>query len=120
MKKFFLILLIALPITLFAQVYKTENGEYACNLKLEFPKVYVKNSTLNSDNGISIQSNCELISYSLKIYDRWGSIVFSSISKDDIIDFSKLKTNVYVWMVAVTYANETNDNLKGTITIIEE
>lgn len=79
-------------------------------LECEVCEVYVPNAFSPNDDGINDQflpfSDCMLEEYELKIFDRWGSIVFESDAPTKgwtgAARSEKTGTGVYVWMLRFT------------------
>ena len=64
---------------------------------------------LNDKFGVVINPNCAPQSFSFRIFDRWGRLVFDSASPDEefwwdgVYDGKKLPGSVYLWRLQAIY-----------------
>ncbi len=94
-----------------------------CNCNLYMPNIFSPNGD-NVNSEFSAISNCGLSQYNLKVFDRWGALIFESNALEDSWDGTyqgkTLETGVYVYMLNYRY-NTTNNSLMtkyGDITLI--
>lgn len=56
---------------------------------------------------VVVSENCAPVSYHLRVYDRWGRLVYESIDAseafDGYYDGQKLKEGVYLWRLTARY-----------------
>lgn len=75
--------------------------------------VFAANAFTPNGDGVNdlfsvvISENCSYISYHLRIYDRWGRLVYESIDPTDAFngtyDGQTLKEGAYVWKLTARY-----------------
>ncbi len=96
-------------------------------------KIFAPNAFTPNDDGVNdffymgISGACEAEKFSLKIYDRWGRLVFEGNSITDQwdgnYDGQQLKEGVYLWQSSVTWTDESSaekkfESKKGTLVLI--
>lgn len=90
--------------------------------KVFVPNAFTPNGDFKNDK-FQIQANCELVSYRLQIYDRWGKKHFESTDIDVSWDGSDVdKTDTYVYTLEYEFnALRKTETLtrKGKITLIK-
>lgn len=90
--------------------------------KVFVPNAFTPNGDLNNDI-FRVQANCELVSYRLQIFDRWGKKHFESTDIDvswDGADVSKSDTYVYTLEYEFESLRKTETlTRKGRITLIK-
>lgn len=72
--------------------------------------LYVPNAFSPNFDGVNDKfvtfTGCELVAFELKIFDRWGNFIYSSIDPnegwDGTFDGKKASTDVYIWIVEYT------------------
>ena len=127
-KHFFIAILFVL---LSSTVVLAQEKSYAANTpqcKLITPNAFTPNDDgVNDFFKLSISNDCETSSYSFKIYDRWGRLVFEAIDPtsewDGTYDGQQLKEGVYLWQASVRWAGESlaeskSESKKGTLVLI--
>lgn len=76
---------------------------------------------------VVISENCSPVSYHLRIYDRWGRLVFESVdpsaSFDGYLDGQALKEGVYLWRLTARYENPSQTRIvsldeRGSVVLI--
>ncbi len=98
--------------------------------------IFVPNAfTPNGDNinerfVVTPGENCRVISFSMKVFDRWGRLVFETESNDPqfawdgTLDSKELQKGVYMWSVQAKVANVAGNvdpfmiNRHGTVVLI--
>lgn len=91
--------------------------------------VFVPNAFSPNDDGINDQflpfSDCALEAFQLRIFDRWGSVLFESddpgIGWDGRVQSEKIGIGVYVWMLDFTVVENNQPrviNLSGDILLV--
>ncbi len=89
--------------------------------------LYIPNAFSPGNGGIneylSPYSDCDLFTYHLKIFSRWGKLVFESRDPNDNwdgrIDGIELPQDVYIYHIKYTFSEEsTLHNDQGTITLL--
>jgi len=112
-------------------VVLAQEKNYAANTpqcKLITPNAFTPNDDgVNDFFRLTVSNNCETSSYSLKIYDRWGRLVFEAADPssewDGTYDGQQLKEGVYLWQASVRWSNEfsgenKSESKKGTLVLI--
>lgn len=97
-----------------------------CDCGIQFPNVFTPNNDNNNDTfGPVILCNLNIVQYSLKIFNRWGQIVFESANPSDKWDGTKNKTalpsDVYAWVMEAAYIfdnQKRSTNARGDITLV--
>lgn len=95
------------------------------------PKAFTPNGdNLNDLFTVKFSENCELVKYDIKIFDRWGRIVFSSNSAKEqdswngMVDGSLVRAGVYMYKISTQMRNLNEpeflipQNLQGSIVLI--
>lgn len=79
---------------------------------------------------VKYNNDCEMINYSIKIFDRWGRLVFESDDPDALAawdgtnDGKDVKEGVYMWKVYAEMVDPANKSAtetiskKGTVVLI--
>lgn len=98
--------------------------------------IFIPNAfTPNGDNinerfTVTPGESCRMISYSMKVFDRWGRLVFETASTeaqyawDGTMDGKELQKGVYMWNVQAKVANVSGNadtfliNRHGTVVLI--
>lgn len=96
--------------------------------KLLAPNAFTPNGDgVNDYFHMSFSQNCQALKYSLKIFDRWGRLVFEAEDVTDkwdgTYDGQQLKEGVYLWQVALTWNSESvnakkTESKNGTLVLI--
>lgn len=95
-------------------------------------KVVAPNAFTPNDDGVNdyffltLTGECEVVSFEMKIYDRWGRLVFTaddaSNEWDGTYDGQQLKEGVYLWQTSVkwgsTEGQERLESKKGSLVLI--
>lgn len=99
-------------------------------------QVYVPNAFTPNDDGINerfvikYNDDCKVVEYDMKVFDRWGRLVFEADSEDyqsawdGTESGQELREGVYMWKVNAKMVNPSNpDNphlieQKGTVVLI--
>jgi len=95
-----------------------------CECEVYIPNVIEPNGFQTINQSFKVFSNCELEEYSLSIYDRWGSLVFSSNIDtegwDGRLNDKSLSNGVYTYILG--YSTLAHPNIKheaGQLTVIK-
>jgi len=95
-------------------VLKTED----CNCSVLLPTVFTPNNDFINDE-FTPRISCELETYSVEIYNRWGDKVFQSTQQkrawDGTNDGNKLKDGVYFYVLKYNVLNAEIQTQKGSI-----
>ena len=92
--------------------------------KLITPNAFTPNDDgVNDFFRLAVSGTCETTGYNLKIFDRWGRLVFESADCntewDGTYDGQQLKEGVYLWQAAVRWASDQpSETKKGTLVLI--
>lgn len=107
--------------TILDTILVAENANCQCS-------IYVPNainlSSASENSEWQISSECSLAMINIKIYDRWGALVFSSKSEqaswNGKANNGQVATGVYTYMLEYIYLGDRNTHFKtGTITVIK-
>lgn len=101
------LLLISLLLCLSAFRQPLPQNEFACN-------VYVPNAFSPNEDGVNdvfqAQVGCTVTAFDLKIFNRWGQLVFASVSQETGWDGTSkgqlAASAVYVYVLKVAYDQE--------------
>jgi gliding motility-associated-like protein len=92
-----------------------------CECKITIPNVFTPNNDFTNDI-LLIKSKCEFLSYSLKVFNRWGVKVFET--NDSKIGFTgkrngmDLSEGVYFYQLNYSNQLEKSINLQGSFTLL--
>jgi len=108
----------------FTQTITIEEEDCGCYPYI--PNAFTPNNDGNNDI-FEVYSNCFLSNYNLKIFDRWGGILFETddVNKgwDGTTQGQELKNGVYVWILTYDAPNEKGVMEKfvssGSLTLIK-
>lgn len=97
-----------------------------CDCGIQFPNVFTPNNDNNNDTfGPVISCNLNIVQYSLKIFNRWGQLVFESASPSDKWDGTRknehLPADVYSWVMDADYIFDDqtrSTSNRGDITLV--
>jgi gliding motility-associated-like protein len=100
----------------------TINIQYKkCNCNIQLPNAFTPNNDSKNDK-FPPALDCEFEQYNLKIFNRWGELVFQSSNSTKLWDGSYKGdlqvTGVYVYLLAYKLATGDKKLLSGTITLI--
>jgi gliding motility-associated-like protein len=103
-------------------------GGLAPDCKLIGPNAFTPNDDgVNDYFFVSTTGACRIQKFELKIFDRWGRLVFEgdevSDQWDGSYDGQALKEGVYLWQGTITWATEGNsagfsETKKGSLVLI--
>lgn len=92
------------------------------------PNAFTPNSDgVNDEFKLGVPESCEVIQFSLQVFDRWGRIVFETKdvynSWDGNYDGQKVGEGVYLWRFTATLRNLDKQEIsevekKGTVILI--
>ncbi len=68
---------------------------------------------------LKITSNCAIYEFDLKIYNRWGELVFESADQQKEFDSTTVKEGVYVWKLTGSFCGTLYFSKTGTIQLIK-
>jgi len=108
------------------------SGSSGIPCSLRVPDAFTPNNdNINDRFVINVAENCEIIKFSLQIFDRWGRTVYSSSSTDPnqawdgTLDGSELRDGVYMYNLYVKMgspgnpsAGENIEKMQGTVVLI--
>lgn len=107
---------------------KTYSLGPATDCKIVAPNAFTPNDDgVNDLFFVSVTGECTIISFEIKIFDRWGRLVFEGNETTDewdgTYDGRQLKEGVYLWQSTVTWASEnesgkTTETKKGSLVLI--
>ncbi len=94
-----------------------------CPCKIYFPNVFSPDRLDNSNNNFNPISECEFAKFDLKIFNRWGDLVFSSIDKDvswnGFIKGIPASPGVFTYFLKYQTSNDqTEASLVGNVTVL--
>jgi len=92
-----------------------------CNCKIYIPNVFTPNNDNINDN-FKPTMNCDPIEYDLKIFNRWGQLVFES----DLVSYgwngqfngADASSGVYFYMLSYKYSKDERQVSNGDITLL--
>lgn len=128
MKKAFIILFVAVVSVAFGQE-KTNSFGFSTSCKIVVPNAFTPNGDgVNDAFFVSVADDCTPLQYEIRVFDRWGRLVFESNKTDDrwdgTYDGQELKEGVYLWQISVTWPNENStqanipETKKGSLVLI--
>ena len=91
--------------------------------ELAIPTAFSPNNSNTNDEFRAIK-NCDVSSFTMNIYNRWGELIFTSedikIGWDGYYKDQKASLGVYSWNIEYSLINESELKTdKGTITLIQ-
>ena len=93
------------------------------NIQYFYPNIIKQNSSENGKFKITTAGSVKSI-VELKIYDRWGSMVFKSNDEyhewDGLMNNGKCEDGVYGWIGTLLLYDDTTVNISGNLTLIRE
>lgn len=102
----------------------TDTLEVKKNCYIDIPNVFTPNNDGYNDYFLPRQLlSRNITKFSMSIYNRWGDIVFETSKTDGRgwdgkVNDKPQPTGVYVYMIKVSFANGTNENYQGNITLL--
>lgn len=67
---------------------------------------------------LKITSNCAIYEFDLKIYNRWGELVFESFNQQKEFDSSSQKDGTYLWTLSGAFCENQKFKKNGYLNII--
>ncbi len=115
------LLFLALPLASNAQSKETTLSNRGGNCTLFTPKAFTPNDDgVNDLFTIRSSEHCMPMAYTLKVFDRWGRLVFQTdrISEywDGNYDGQRVREGVYLWTLHATFEN----SFSGEVTTVED
>lgn len=125
-----------LALMLMGTISYAQKGGTPINSTVNLCQLYVANAfTPNGDNinerfVIKYNGDCEMLEYNMKVFDRWGRLVYESddadtqVAWDGTSEGRDLKEGVYMWRVYAKLIDPTNTaeaeilNKQGTVVLI--
>jgi hypothetical protein len=94
-----------------------------CECNVYIPNTMSMSST-KGNNEFGAYSNCDLINYSMEVYDRWGGQLYSTIDQNNYWNGStaqsKVQSGVYTYKISYRLSAETEEEIRrGSITVID-
>ncbi|KAB2813631.1 T9SS type B sorting domain-containing protein [Phaeocystidibacter luteus] len=95
--------------------------------------VYAANAFTPNGDGVNdlfpvvVSENCNPVSYHLRIYDRWGRLVYESLDPSEAFngyyDGQTLKEGVYLWRLVARYETPSQERIvsideRGSVVLI--
>jgi gliding motility-associated-like protein len=95
----------------------------ASDCKIAAPNAFTPNDDgVNDRFKLVIVGSCEFLRFELRIFDRWGRLVFESTDPemewDGGYDGQRLKEGVYLWQSSVVYGGNRSETKKGSVVLI--
>lgn len=86
--------------------------------------VYVPNVMTPDCEGVdcellTISSECTILSYEFKVFNRWGNLMFESDDPENRFDCTDVAEATYMWMLQVTFCNHEEASYNGHITVVK-
>lgn len=102
--------------------------EPTASCKIIAPNAFTPNNDgVNDLFYVSLTGSCNLVTFEMKIFDRWGRLVFEAneITEtwDGTYDGRQLKEGVYLWQVSATWVQDassakTTEAKNGSLVLI--
>ena len=91
--------------------------------KLAIPTAFSPNSSLGKNDGFGALKTCDLSSYEMNIFDRWGELIFTSNDINNSWDgtYKGYKAEIGVYSYYIDYSlkgNNESKQEKGSITLL--
>lgn len=67
---------------------------------------------------LKITSNCAIYEFELKIFNRWGALVFESLNQKKEFDSSSQKDGTYLWTLSGAFCDNQKFELNGYLNVI--
>lgn len=102
----------------------TDTLEVRKNCYVDIPNVFTPNGDGYNDYFLPRQLLSKSVSkFSMTIFNRWGAVVFETDKIDGRgwdgkVNDKPQPTGVYVYMIKVSFANGTNENYQGNVTLL--
>jgi hypothetical protein len=123
-----LIAILALPLGVFAQPH-AEPATKIRSPNLDTCTFYVPNVVYSKmcgrvfHDGVSarfgIISNCKLKNVELRIFNRWGEIIWETYEQEKLWDYSEVKSEVYIWQFVYTDQFGERKTHHGHLTVLK-
>ena len=102
-------------------INRREECHTDCNIYI--PNAIKMGSTNRKNDAFGPNSSCQLLDYSLEIYDRWGGKVYQSTDPSDTwrgdVEHNGPQAGVYQYAIRYRYTEESSlRHLKGTVTVL--
>ena len=112
------ILLILLLSTAFSSQIQAQDCPDSCEICA--PRTITPDADCADCDVFKIASTCNFEEYDLKIYNRWGELIFESLEPDDEFSCADVKdSGVYVWKFVATYCNGEEIELVSHLNVIK-
>lgn len=108
----------------------TDTVNYSVVIRPEF-QFYIPNAfTPNGDGindvfnglGFGFDLSSDINQYSMKIYDRWGELIFETndlaAGWDGTLNGKKLESEAFVYSISITDSNTQKHSFRGTVTLV--
>ena len=96
--------------------------------KIIAPNAFTPNNDgVNDVFFVSLSGGCTVVSFEMKLFDRWGRLVFEANEITDewdgTYDGRQLKEDVYLWQISATWltdntAQKTTETKSGSLVLI--
>ncbi len=103
-------------------VFEITKKEDCCQIK--YPNVFTPDNDAMNDTFIPYMEDCEFLSFQLKIYSRWGDLVFETSDSNDGWDGRQngknLGSDVFVWQLHYELLEKAGELFKasGDLTLL--
>lgn len=91
----------------------------SCNCKMVVPNVFTPNGDGINDQ-FELSTNCEVLSFSMNVYNRWGNFVFSSNQWNTFWTGENHLPGVYFFVSEYQLANGKTEVVKGHVTLVRD
>ena len=88
-----------------------------CKISVHNSKLIFKNQV--SDSIFNITCNCNESIFSLKFFDRWGKVLYSTSDIHEKIYWKNLPKGKMFWVLEIIYPNNKREKLSDFIEIQE-
>jgi gliding motility-associated-like protein len=109
----------------------TDTVNYTVVIRPEF-QFYIPNAfTPNGDGindlfngvGFGFDLSSDINQYNMKIYDRWGELIFETndlaAGWDGTLNGKKLESEAFVYSISIKDSNEQKHSFRGTVTLVK-
>lgn len=104
--------------------FATDTVEVKKNCYIDIPNVFTPNNDGYNDYFLPRQFLSRNVNkFNMVIYNRWGEMIFETNSLngrgwDGKVNDKEQPNGVYVYMIKVSFANGTNENYQGNVTLL--
>ena len=93
-------------------------GQESDSCAIEAPNAVTPDS--ENDNKIVFKTsfNCDLKSFSISVYNRWGEELYTSNDPYEGWDATEIQAGVYVYLVEAISADDVDLGIKGSVVVL--